>query len=123
MSRVRSTNTGPELAVRRLAHSMGYRYRLYSGELPGRPDLTFPSRRKVIFVHGCFWHGHNCHAGRKRPASNESYWLPKLARNRQRDITHRRRLKSLGWESLAVWECEARDEQALAAQLKKFLAP
>ena len=85
MAAVRSINTYPELQVRRIVHRLGYRYRLHVRELPGRPDLVFPSRRKVIFVHGCFWHRHNCPAGRSFPATRQEFWLKKLSRNRERD--------------------------------------
>jgi len=88
MTQVHSKDTQPEMRVRRLVHSLGYRYRLHRKELPGNPDLVFPKRRKIIFVHGCFWHGHDCKAGRKRPKANEEYWNAKLARNRDRDATN-----------------------------------
>ncbi len=88
MTRVHSNDTQPEMRVRRLVHGMGYRYRLHRKDLPGNPDLVFPKRRKIIFVHGCFWHGPDCKAGRKRPKANEAYWSPKLARNRERDAAN-----------------------------------
>ena len=121
MRRVRGRDTGPELVVRRLVHGMGYRYRLHRSDLPGKPDLTFPKLRKVIFVHGCFWHGHVCRAGKNVPSSNEAYWLTKLARNKKRDAAARRRLRRLGWKTLVIWECQLRDMAALRERLVKFL--
>lgn len=92
MAQVKGKDTKPEIRVRRLVHGMGYRYRLHRTDLPGKPDLTFPSRRKVIFVHGCFWHGHNCKAGMKRPRSNQAYWPSRLERNKTRDKANRTRM-------------------------------
>ena len=120
MSRVRGKNSKPEMAVRRMVHGMGYRYRLHRGDLPGRPDLVFPSRRKVIFVHGCFWHRHDCHLGRV-PKSRLDFWLPKLEGNRRRDAANRAALVNIGWECLTVWECEIGDADALRARLARFL--
>src|SRR5687767_10743377 len=99
MSKIRSKNTLPELAVRSLAHRLGYRFRIHRRDLPGRPDLTFPARKKVIFVHGCFWHAHICKTG-KLPKSRKAYWMPKLAENRARDARNRRALTRSGWCSL-----------------------
>jgi DNA mismatch endonuclease (patch repair protein) len=116
---------GAKLAVRRLVHAMGYRYRLHMRRLPGCPDLVFPCRRKVIFVHGCFWHQHRCKRGNRVPSSGRGYWLPKLRGNRHRDQTHRAALRRLGWDVLVVWEChiqEARSEQ-LEARIRAFLGP
>ena len=104
MSRIRSKDTKPEMIVRRLLHGMGYRYLLHDTRLPGRPDLAFSSRRKVVFVHGCFWHGHACPRGFK-PASNVSFWADKIERNKRRDRRQSRALSALGWEVLTVWEC------------------
>src|SRR5262245_58300852 len=112
MQAVTSKDTAPEMAVRRLLHARGYRYRLHRRDLPGNPDLVFPRLRKVIFVHGCFWHGHDCARGRRVPKSNTEYWVGKVARNRARDADHDRRLKANGWDVLAVWECEIRDGTA-----------
>jgi DNA mismatch endonuclease, patch repair protein len=123
MAKIRSGHTKPELVVRRLLHRLGYRYRLYGKALPGKPDLVFGSRRKVIFVHGCFWHQHEaaaCLDGRK-PKSNTDYWHPKLARNVERDAQHVAKLKQEGWNVLTVWECEVRDEQALVQRITIFL--
>jgi DNA mismatch endonuclease (patch repair protein) len=121
MQRVRSQDTMPEMKVRRLIFGLGYRYRLHRADLPGKPDLVFPGRRKVIFVHGCFWHGHGCKAGRKRPKTNESYWTKKLERNRGRDVEHDQALRALGWQPLTVWECELKDMDALRAKVQEFL--
>lgn len=125
MSRIRSRDTSPELTVRRLAHKLGYRFRLHRRSLPGAPDLVFPRHRKVIFVHGCFWHQHDeprCPDSR-RPASNESYWHPKLARTVARDRANFEALRSLGWVPLVIWACELKDEQVLARRLRDFLGP
>jgi DNA mismatch endonuclease (patch repair protein) len=121
MAAVKSKDTTPELIVRRLAHSLGYRYRLHVRSLPGTPDLVFPSRRKIINVSGCFWHMHGC--GRCRiPSSRRSYWLAKLKRNKQRDQRTRRALRRLGWDVLTVWECQTKDLQKLAQRVTAFLA-
>jgi len=120
MRRVRGKDTGPELRVRRMVHGMGFRYRLHVKELPGSPDLLFPARAKVIFVHGCFWHGHDCRAGLNRPSSNRRYWTPKLERNRRRDRANRTRLRRLGWRVLVVWECQLKSH-TLRDRLASFL--
>ncbi|MFQ5852700.1 MAG: very short patch repair endonuclease [Candidatus Binatia bacterium] len=121
MAKVRSRDTSPEMIVRRLAHRMHYRYRLHRHDLPGKPDLVFPGRRKVVFVHGCFWHGHNCSAGLNRPKTNKSYWVPKLERNRERDAENQARLRKLGWQVLVIWECDLRDQDRLKRLLGSFL--
>lgn len=121
MARVRSKDTKPELFVRSLVHRMGYRFRLHRAELPGCPDLVFSGRQKVIFVHGCFWHSHSCEHGRKKPSDNSGYWNAKLARNKARDITNTNKLRKMGWDALALWECELKDERKLQARLRKFL--
>lgn len=122
MRRVRSVDTTPEMAVRRLCHAMGYRFRLHRRDLPGKPDLVFPARRKAIFVHGCFWHGHNCKRGARVPKNNRAYWVQKISRNRERDSANRRRLGDDGWDSLVVWECEI-ETTALSERLREFLSP
>lgn len=120
MRRIRSQHTKPELIVRQFLHKHGYRYALHSQSLPGKPDLVFRSRRKVIFVQGCFWHHHkNCVDGRL-PKTREEYWTPKLAKNKSRDAVVRRALTKLGWKSFVIWECEANKEQGLA-DLLEFL--
>jgi DNA mismatch endonuclease (patch repair protein) len=123
MARIRSKDTGPEMAVRRLVHGMGFRYALHRSDLPGRPDLVFVSRRKVVFVHGCFWHQHpkaNCRDSRI-PKSRLEYWIPKLRRTIERDRGHSRVLRKAGWRVLVVWECEMVDAPRLARRLKQFL--
>jgi len=121
MGRIRSKDTKPELRVRRLVHSLGYRYRLHRSDLPGKPDLVFPSRQKVVFVHGCFWHRHAGCPNTRLPKSNLDFWKPKLEANRKRDIKHKRQLTRLGWQYLVIWECEVRDMEALAARIVGFL--
>jgi len=122
MRRIHSVDTAPELAIRRLIHRLGYRFRLHRKDLPGRPDIVFSGRRKVIFVHGCFWHQHSkCREGRM-PDSRPEYWLPKLQGNKARDAVHRSELERLGWEVLVIWECQTTDESS-AQLLKEFLGP
>ena len=123
MRRIRSKDMEPELEERRLVHRLGYRFRLHDTNLPGKPDLVFRSRRKVIQVHGCFWHQHNstsCEITRK-PKSNIHYWTPKLARNMARDLEHLKSLSRLGWKVLTIWECELGNESALTKRLVRFL--
>jgi DNA mismatch endonuclease (patch repair protein) len=108
------------MAVRSLLHGLGYRFRLHRKELPGTPDIAFLSRRKAIFVHGCFWHGHNCNKGRL-PKSRVDYWSAKVTRNKERDAEVVSRLNQLGWTVLTVWQCELRDSDAVARKLIEFL--
>jgi DNA mismatch endonuclease (patch repair protein) len=119
MQAVKSKNTAPELLVRSLAHRMGYRFRLHGKNLPGKPDLVFPGRRKAIFVHGCFWHGHHCARGARVPKSNRYYW--KIARNKERDRAACAALAHSGWTYLILWECGLRNEKGLKARIRKFL--
>jgi len=121
MARVKSRDTRPELTVRRLAHAMGYRYRLHSKRLPGRPDMVFASKRKVVFVHGCFWHRHRYCALARLPKSRKEFWVPKLDGNRRRDCRNLRELRELGWKALVLWECELSDPNAVARRLASFL--
>lgn len=123
MSRVRSKNTRPELLVRRFVHGMGYRYRLHRRSLPGAPDLVFVGRRKVIFVHGCFWHRHRSCSRARMPKSRTDYWGPKLRRNVERDSDNRSALAALGWETMTVWECEIGNSAVLARRIRSFLGP
>lgn len=123
MQAVRGANTTPEIKVRKLLFQLGYRYRLHRGDLPGHPDIVFPGRRALIFIHGCFWHGHHCRRGDRKPASNRDYWLPKLERTKLRDVEQQKALRALGWSVLVLWECELRDAEALTARLKAFLGP
>jgi DNA mismatch endonuclease (patch repair protein) len=121
MRAIRSKDTGPEMTIRRLVHRLGYRFRLHAKKLPGAPDIVLPSRRKIIFVHGCFWHMHeSCRDGRI-PQSREEYWRPKLYRTRERDQTNVDALSSLGWESLIIWECELRDMEVVRNKVVHFL--
>lgn len=120
MSRVRSAHTEPELLVRRTAHGLGYRYRLHCKELPGRPDLVFPKHQAVIFVHGCFWHGHRGCRRSTRPASNVGFWNAKLDANAKRDRANIEKLRKLGWRVLVIWECQARVEDLLSRRLSRF---
>ncbi len=121
MGQVRSQHTKPELLVRSLVHRLGYRFRLHRKDLPGAPDLVFPGCRKIIFVHGCFWHGHPCRRGARPPKANADYWREKIARNHSRDQRHRRELRQLGWSVLVLWECQLRDRQRIARRLSRFL--
>jgi DNA mismatch endonuclease (patch repair protein) len=120
MKAVRRKDTAPEMLVRHILHRAGFRYRLHVAALPGSPDIVFPARRKVIFVHGCFWHGHECSAGRP-PQTRQEYWLPKIARNRARDASNLEALLTLGWNSMVVWECALKDRNALFQRLRDFL--
>lgn len=122
MRRIRKTDTKPELVVRRQAHALGYRFRLHRRDLPGTPDLVFPTRRKIIMVHGCFWHQHDCRLGRKQPSANRCYWLPKLARNVARDVAVRKKLVAMGWAVLVIWECETQDAAEVRRKLHDFLS-
>jgi DNA mismatch endonuclease, patch repair protein len=121
MRRIKSKGMKPEMAVRRLVHGMGYRYRLHVAELPGKPDLVFPSRWRIIEVRGCFWHQHpGCIDGRI-PKSRTKYWVPKLRRNEDRDKENCRKLRVLGWNVLVIWECAVGDPERLRARLRRFL--
>lgn len=121
MSKIHSRNTKPELKVRQLLHSAGYRYRLYDKNLPGSPDLVFAGKHKAIFVHGCFWHGHDCPAGSRLPKSNTQFWEAKRARNKARDEVQMKQLLDLGWDVLIVWECETKESRSLLIRAKSFL--
>lgn len=120
MRAIRSSDTEPEMLVRRLVYHCGFRYRLHRRDLPGKPDLVFPSRKAVIFVHGCFWHMHNCLNARP-PKSNTDYWLPKLEKNQQRDRTCVAALEAQGWRVLTIWDCETKDVERLERRIKAFL--
>src|SRR5271166_3942702 len=121
MQAVKSKDTAPELTVRRLAHGMGYRYRLHRKDLPGKPDMVFPGCRKVIFIHSCFWHGHECRRGNRIPEGNRDYWLKKIARNKERDQAAATALKALGWKVRIFWECEIKDQDMVVKNLQRFL--
>ena len=123
MGRVRATDTKPELAVRKVAHGLGFRFRLHGDRLPGRPDLVFPRHRKVIFVHGCFWHGHDGCSKAAIPVTNHELWERKLTRNRERDQENISALATAGWRSLVIWECETKNRELLADLVHGFLDP
>lgn len=121
MRAVKGSNTRPEIAVRCIIHKLGYRFRLYRKDLPGKPDLVFPGRRKVIFVHGCFWHCHDCSRGSRLPKSNAEYWRKKITNNYVRDKANIAALKRRGWRVAVVWECELKKSSKVAKRLAKFL--
>lgn len=121
MSLIRGRDTKPEMLVRRLVHALGYRYRLHCSDVPGKPDLVFRSRRKVIFVHGCFWHLHKGCANNRMPKSRLDFWKPKLEANRKRDIRNKARLSRTGWTYLVIWECETACAESLEERIREFL--
>ena len=120
MRQIKSKDTQPEMLVRRLVFSLGYRYRLHRKTLPGKPDLAFASRKKAIFVNGCFWHGHSCKNGRM-PKTNRDYWVPKIERNRERDAEALAALEAMGWQALTIWECEIKAPEDLPQRIRRFL--
>ena len=122
MSRVRGRETSPEIKVRSLTHRLGYRFRLHRKNLPGRPDLVFPFRKKVIFVHGCFWHGHDCPRGKRTPKTNTGYWIEKIRKNIERDTKSQSELQSLGWSVLIIWECEIKNLDKIACKIIEYLS-
>ncbi|MGH7905529.1 MAG: very short patch repair endonuclease [Candidatus Binataceae bacterium] len=121
MRAVKSRDTSPERRVRSVIHRLGYRFSLRRDELPGKPDLTFPRLRSVVFVHGCFWHGHGCRRGARVPKTNVEYWTRKISRNRVRDAKIRTELRRLGWKTLILWECQLKDESAVRRRVVAFL--
>lgn len=122
MRKIKSKNTKIELLIRKLVYKMGYRYRLYVAELPGKPDIVFKTRKKVIFIHGCFWHQHENCVISKLPKSNQEYWLPKLKRNKERDLENQEKLKKLGWSFLNIWECQIKDITTVEKTIRSFLS-
>jgi len=122
MRRVKGKDTTPELAVRRALTRLGARYRLHRKDLPGSPDIVMPGRRLALFVHGCFWHGHDCARGARVPKQNRDYWTAKVARNVTRDARSRETLQAAGWRVETIWECELKDAASLEARLKTLLA-
>ena len=122
MRRVRSKDTTPELAVRRIISALGYRYRLHRKDLPGKPDIVFAARKKIIFVNGCFWHGHHCRRGARLPKENRDYWRSKIARNMERDKSNRAELRRNGWRVQTVWECEILNFMKLERTIEAFLS-
>lgn len=123
MGRIRSKNTAPEMAVRRAAHSLGYRFRIHRRDLPGRPDLVLPGRSAAIFVHGCFWHRHQGCQDCSEPKTRREYWEPKFAGNVARDAAAQAQLKEAGWRVLVIWDCETRNRGMLESKLIAFLGP
>ncbi len=118
MRRVKGKDTSPELVVRKMLTRMGVRYRLHRADLPGKPDIVMAGRKIAIFVHGCFWHGHDCARGARMPKANRPYWEAKIGRNRTRDGQHRAALEAAGWRVLTLWECGLKDEAALRRMLE-----
>jgi|SRR5579864_824346 len=123
MARIRSKDTKPEMVIRRLLHGLGYRYRLHRRDLPGAPDLVFPARKRIIFVHGCFWHQHKSCIDGRIPKSRLEYWEPKLLRNVERDRRNISKLRRSGWKVLKLWECDVLKADDLGQQLRHFLGP
>jgi len=121
MRSVRSEDTEPELLIRGVLYRLGYRYRLHDKSLPGKPDIVFAGRRKVVFIHGCFWHGHDCARGSRVPKANREYWVQKVARNKRRDTQHSAALNAQGWQTLIIWECETGKPEDLVSRLIRFL--
>ena len=121
MRAIKSRDTKPELIVRRIIHRAGYRYRLHRADLPGKPDLVFTPRRKAIFIHGCFWHGHDCRRGARTPKTNQAYWINKISRNKERDYRVQKALKELGWNVLIIWECQIKNPDNVFEKITGFL--
>jgi DNA mismatch endonuclease, patch repair protein len=121
MRAVKSRDTAPEMKVRKAAHALGLRFRLNRADLPGKPDLVFPAKRTALFVHGCFWHGHNCPRGARMPQTNRAYWQAKISRNMARDKASLAALKKLGWTPRVIWECQTRDNDALSRLIMRQL--
>jgi DNA mismatch endonuclease (patch repair protein) len=122
MRRIKGRDTAPELKVRRALRALGAGYRLHRADLPGKPDIVMPGRKLAVFVHGCFWHGHDCARGSRVPKDNRDYWIGKVERNRARDATSREALAALGWRVETIWECELKDAAALEVRLRGVLA-
>lgn len=123
MQAIRSRDTAPERLVRSLVHRAGFRFRLHRTDLPGKPDLVFPSRRAIIFVHGCYWHGHGCARGGTGSKSNVEYWGPKIQRTKDRDQANLEKLEALGWRVLTLWECELTNKGEAVKKITSFLSP
>jgi len=121
MARVRSQDTKPELLVRKMLIRLGYCYRLHRADISGKPDIAFIGRRKLIFIHGCFWHGHDCKRGAREPKTNTEYWRKKIGGNRARDERNQQALREQGWRSLVLWECEIGEGADLERRLTDFL--
>ena len=122
MRAIKSKDTKPELIIRKLFREAGYPgYRIHRKDLPGRPDIAYIGRKKAVFVHGCFWHGHDCSVGIRKPKSNQAYWIPKIERNKQRDEVNISALQASGWRVLVIWECELMELELLRQRILKFL--
>jgi DNA mismatch endonuclease (patch repair protein) len=121
MSQNKGKDTSPEICVRGLVHSLGYRYRLHRRDLPGCPDMVFPGKKKVIFINGCYWHRHNCKKGRSMPQTRKNFWQSKFKKTILRDKRNLKKLRLLGWKILIVWECQTRDTEKLTRRLRTFL--
>lgn len=123
MRQIRGRDTAPELAIRKLCREIGFtRYRIHRKDLPGKPDLAWVGRKLAVFVHGCFWHGHDCAEGIRKPKSNLDYWIPKIERNQQRDAENITTLRTDGWNALVIWECEINERGRVSKRLQKFLS-
>ena len=122
MAAIRSKDTGPELAVRKIVFGLGYRYRLHDPKLPGKPDLVFPSKKKAVFVHGCFWHGHNRCKRATTPKTHAEFWQGKICANMARDRRVRLKLRDMGWKAFTVWQCELKNQRRLTERIDEFLA-
>jgi len=121
MSLIRSSDTKPEILVRQILHSLGFRFRLHQKTLPGKPDIVLKKYKTVVFVHGCFWHQHKGCKRANIPKSNQSYWSRKLERNKKRDVMHKKDLRKLGWKTITIWECEIKNAEKLRTKLSKLL--
>lgn len=122
MRNIRGKDTFPELVVRKLCRELGFSgYRIHRKELPGKPDLVWLGWKLAIFVHGCFWHSHDCSEGLRKPRSNRSYWIPKIERNQQRDAENVSNLRAAGWKVLVIWECEITEQKRLALKILHFI--
>ncbi len=121
MAAIKSKNTKPEMIVRKVTHSLGFRYRLHRKDLPGKPDLVFPGRRKVIFVHGCYWHSHKCKFGKVQPKTNVGFWRAKRESNMKRDKKNLKELQLIGWKTQIIWECQTKDMLSLKRKISLFL--
>jgi DNA mismatch endonuclease (patch repair protein) len=122
MRAVKGKNTAPELLVRKLIFSLGFRYRLHGSHLPGNPDIFFPKKKKAIFIHGCFWHGHSCKRGNRIPATNNAYWQNKIEKNKLRDKKNLTLLSETGWSTLVIWECDLKNTSTLTNSILAFIA-
>jgi DNA mismatch endonuclease, patch repair protein len=120
MSQIKAKDTKPELIVRSVCHNLGLRFRLHRKDLPGKPDLVFPRHNALIFVHGCFWHKHNCRFGRVKPKTNANFWENKRQKTFERDISNKKKLKSNGWKVIEIWECEVKDKEELKPRILKY---